>query len=54
LSYFAIIAIKIVLLFAYLPFDDISVSGNNTTNRIYEDSVKRFIRQDAFYLDVAT
>lgn len=54
LSYFAIIAIKIVVLFAYLPFDDISVSGNNTTNRIYEDSVKRFVRQDAFYLDVAT
>jgi hypothetical protein len=54
-GYFGILVVKIILLFTYLPFAENTVSGStNLINWIYEDSVKRFIRQDAFYLDVAT
>lgn len=54
LSYFAIIAIKIVVLFSYLPFAENNVSGsNNPLYWIYEESVQELISQDTFYLDVA-
>jgi Subtilase family len=55
LSYFALIAIKIVVLFAYLPFADTSVSWSksNWLYWIYEESLQQLISQDTFYLDVA-